>query len=70
MEEPGHPGGMERAKVQTFAAELAKHSVKQRETMMIGGGGECPLCHPAGSATALGNFLKGALKQILYNILY
>jgi len=47
----GH-GRMEGAKVPkvyTFTTKLAKHSVKPRETTVIGGGGKCPL--PIGSAT-------------------
>jgi len=44
--------GMGRVKVQKVP-KLAKHSVKQRETIFDcgGGGGKCPLCPPPGFAT-------------------
>jgi len=37
-------GGVQ--KVPKLATKLAKHSVKQRKTKVIGGGGKCPLCPP------------------------
>jgi len=52
VEDPGLNFGrdMGGAKVQKVPT-LAKHSVKQRKTMAIGGG-KCPLCPSPGSATA------------------
>jgi len=50
----GGTEGMKVRKVRTFATELAKHSVQQRETTAIYGGGEFPLCPTPGSVTDSG----------------
>jgi len=39
-------GGGTSTKVQKFATKLVKHSVEQRKTTVIGGGGKCPPLDP------------------------